>query len=85
MGAWVLPGSTPETVQAVASREPTGELPKFLRRAAAAATSGELSIVWFPGSYQGYLYSLADLEQATCLRLEGHFSDGDLLRTYPTT
>jgi dolichyl-phosphate-mannose-protein mannosyltransferase len=61
-----------------ASDEPTGELPPFVARAATAAAGG-LSVVWFPRSYQPYLYSLGDLERVTCLRVEQHFADGDLL------
>lgn len=64
-----------------ASDEQTGELPRFLQKAARAAAGGGLSVVWFPRSYQPYLYSLPDLEQALCLRLEQHFADGDLLRS----
>ena len=45
-----------------ASREAAGELGGFVRRAARAAAAGGLSVIWFPRSYQPYLYSLADLE-----------------------
>ena len=62
-----------------ASNEPTGELPRFLAKAARAEAGAGLSVVWFPRSYQPYLYSLSDLEQALCLRVEQHFADGDLL------
>jgi 4-amino-4-deoxy-L-arabinose transferase-like glycosyltransferase len=64
-----------------ASREPTGELPRFVAQATRAADGGGLSVVWFPRAYQPYLYSLPDLEQALCLRIEQHFADGDLLRS----
>ncbi|MCA1845191.1 MAG: hypothetical protein LC792_18760, partial [Actinobacteria bacterium] len=66
-----------------ASNEKTGELPGFVAKAARAAASGGLSVVWFPRSYQPYLYSLSDLQQALCLRVEQHFADGDLLRSCP--
>jgi len=66
-----------------ASDKPTGELPRFLRRAARAAAAGGLSVVWFPRAYQPYLYSLADLQQVMCLQVERHFADGDLLRACP--
>jgi hypothetical protein len=66
-----------------ASHEPTGELPRFVARAGRAAAAGGLSVVWFPRSYQPYLYSLAELEQALCLRVERHFADGELLRSCP--
>ena len=62
-----------------ASNETTGELPPFVEQAARAGAGG-LSVVWFPRSYQSFLYSLADLERAVCLRVEQHFADGDLLR-----
>ena len=70
-----------------ASHDPTDELPIFVRQAASAAASGGLSVVWFPQAYQtqDYLYSLHDLEQSICLRLERHFLDGDVLRVCPTT
>ena len=68
-----------------ASTEPTGELPKFVQRAARAAAGGGLSVVWFPRSYQPYLYSLPDLRRALCLTVERHFADGDLLRSCPGT
>jgi len=67
-----------------ASNESTGELPVFLAKAQRAAAGGGLSVVWFPRAYQPYLYSLADLEQAMCLRVEQHFADGDLLRSCTT-
>jgi 4-amino-4-deoxy-L-arabinose transferase-like glycosyltransferase len=63
-----------------ASNETTGELPAFVEQAARAAAGSGLSIVWFPRSYQRFLYSLPDLERAVCLRVEQHFADGDLLR-----
>jgi hypothetical protein len=62
-----------------ASNETTGELPAFVEEAARAGGGG-LSVVWFPRSYQSFLYSLSDLERAVCLRVEQHFADGDLLR-----
>jgi hypothetical protein len=64
-----------------ASNEPTGELPVFLQKARAAAGRGGFSVVWFPKAYQPYLYSLDDLEQALCLRVEQHFADGDVLQS----
>jgi 4-amino-4-deoxy-L-arabinose transferase-like glycosyltransferase len=64
-----------------ASNEATGELARFVAKAARAAGGGGMSVVWFPRSYQPYLYSLSDLEQALCLRVEQHFADGDLLRS----
>jgi len=67
------------------SNQPTRELPLFERRAARAQSSGGLTVVWFPGSWQPYLYRLDDLERAVCLRLERHFADGDLLRTCPSS
>jgi len=67
------------------SNEPTRELPLFERRAARAQSSGGLTVVWFPGSWQPNLYRLDDLERAVCLRLERHFADGDVLRTCPST
>jgi len=67
------------------SNKPTGEMPLFVRRAAGAAASGGVSVVWFPGSWQPWLYSLADLERSVCLREERHFADGDLLRTCPSS
>jgi len=76
--AWLTPART-----YYASTKPTDELPRFLHRAAGAAATGGLSVVWFPRSYQGYFYSLADLERALCLTVERHFADGDLLRTCP--
>jgi 4-amino-4-deoxy-L-arabinose transferase-like glycosyltransferase len=66
-----------------ASNEATGELGGFVRRATRAAAAGGLAVIWFPRSYQPYLYSLADLEAAFCLRIERHFADGDLLRSCP--
>jgi hypothetical protein len=66
-----------------ASHQPTDELPRFMQRAARAAAAEGLSVVWFPRSYQPYLYSLPDLERALCLRVERHFADGDLLRSCP--
>lgn len=68
-----------------ASDEPTAELPEFVQRAGKAAGSGGLSVVWFPRTYQPYLYSLPDLEGATCLRLERHFADGDILQSCRAT
>jgi hypothetical protein len=62
-----------------ASNETTGELPAFVQQVGRAGAAG-LSVVWFPRSYQSFLYSLADLERAVCLRVEQHFADGDLLR-----
>jgi len=76
--AWLTPART-----YYASTKPTDELPRFLHRAAGAAATGGLSVVWFPRSYQGYFYSLADLERALCLTVERRFADGDLLRTCP--
>ena len=61
------------------SNEATGELPGFVEQAARAGASG-LSVVWFPRSYQSFMYSLPDLERAVCLRVEQHFADGELLR-----
>jgi len=66
------------------SNEPTKELPLFERRAARAQSSGGLTVVWFPGSWQPYLYRLEDLERAVCLRVERHLADGDVLRTCPS-
>jgi hypothetical protein len=66
-----------------ASRQATDELPAFVQAATRAAAAGGLSVVWFPRSYQPYLYSLADLEKVLCLRIERHFADGDLLRSCP--
>jgi len=66
-----------------ASNETTGELPSFVDEAAHAAADGGVSVVWFPQSYQSFLYSLPDLERAVCLRVEQHFADGDLLRSCP--
>jgi hypothetical protein len=66
-----------------ASRQPTDELPAFLHEATRAAGAGGLSVIWFPRSYQPYLYSLADLEKVLCLTVERHFADGDLLRPCP--
>ncbi|HZQ79770.1 MAG TPA: hypothetical protein VFE55_20750 [Acidimicrobiia bacterium] len=66
------------------SNEPTTELPLFERRAARAQSSGGLTVVWFPGSWQPYLYRLDDLERAVCLRLERHLADGDVLRSCPS-
>jgi 4-amino-4-deoxy-L-arabinose transferase-like glycosyltransferase len=66
-----------------ASRQATGELPTFVQQATRAAAAGGLSVVWFPRSYQPYLYSLADLEKVLCLTVERHFADGDLLRSCP--
>jgi hypothetical protein len=66
-----------------ASRQATDELPAFVQAATRAAAAGGLSVVWFPHSYQPYLYSLADLEKVLCLRIERHFADGDLLRSCP--
>jgi 4-amino-4-deoxy-L-arabinose transferase-like glycosyltransferase len=66
-----------------ASSEPTRELPRFVQRAARAAATGGLTVVWFPRSYQGYFYSLPDLERVLCLTVERHFADGDLLRSCP--
>ena len=68
-----------------ASNEPTSELARFLRKAAEATATDGLSVVWFPGSYREYLYSLAELERVMCLRVERHFTDGDLLRACPVT
>ena len=67
------------------SNKLTGEMPLFVRRAAQAAASGGLSVVWFPGVWQPWLYSLADLERSVCLQVERHFADGDLLRTCPSS
>ncbi|HEV7685293.1 MAG TPA: hypothetical protein VGQ80_01915, partial [Acidimicrobiia bacterium] len=66
-----------------ASRQATDELPAFVQRATRAAAAGGLSVIWFPRSYQPYLYSLADLEKVLCLRVERHFADGELLRSCP--
>ncbi|MCA1841713.1 MAG: hypothetical protein LC792_00720, partial [Actinobacteria bacterium] len=63
------------------SNETTGELPTFVEEAARADAGGGLSVVWFPQSWQDYLYPLPDLERAVCLRVEQHFADGDLLRS----
>jgi hypothetical protein len=68
-----------------ASDQPTGELPRFLQKAAREAAGGGLSVVWFPRAYQPYLYSLPDLQRAMCLQVERHFADGDLLRACPKT
>jgi len=62
-----------------ASNETTGELPAFVQQATRAGPAG-LSVVWFPRSYQSFLYSLPDLERAVCLRVEQRFADGELLR-----
>lgn len=74
---------TPERTY-YASDQPTGELGEFVRRAASAGDGG-LSVVWFPRSYQSYLYPLADLERAACLRPVQHFADGDVLRSCRAT
>jgi hypothetical protein len=67
------------------SNKLTGEMPLFVRRAARAAASGGLTVVWFPRVWQPWLFSLADLERSVCLRVEQRFADGELLRTCPSS
>ena len=68
-----------------ASHQPTGELPRWVTKAARAAAGGGLTVVWFPRAWQPFLYSLPDLQHAVCLQEERHFADGDLLRSCPRT